>query len=314
MFAVPSFSGDVKNELARLPLSKECCEKAELAGLLRMGASLTIGAGHALGLAFTTEHAAVARRALVLLKQAGAVRTEVVVRRSRRLGKMNSYSLRVIPGEGVGAILAELELSPGVISSGGKSALFRRKCCRVAYLRGAFLAGGSVSRPEASCHLEYVTTNYQLAELLQSLLRRLGFSAGLTGRKEDYVVYLKEGDAILDFLAMTGAEEAATAFEAARNVKEVRNQVNRLVNCETANLGKTAAAAARQVTAIQAFAAAGGLAGLAPGLRAAAEARLAHPEASLAELSAELGVGRSGVNHRLRRLMELAEESRRRRA
>lgn len=311
---MPSFSGDVKNELARLPLSKECCERAELAGLLRMGASLTLGAGRALGLSFVTEHAAVARRALVLLKQAGAVRTEVMVRRSRRLGKMNSYSIRVVPGENVSALLEKLELSPGMLSHGGKSALLRRKCCRAAYLRGAFLAGGSVSRPEASCHLEYVTTNYQFAELLQSLLRRFGFSAGLTGRKEDYVVYLKEGDAILDFLAMTGAEEAATSFEAARNVKEVRNQVNRLVNCETANLSKTAAAAARQVAVLRSFAAAGGLAGLAPGLKAAAEARLAHPEASLAELGAELGVGRSGVNHRLRRLMELAEESGRRRA
>ncbi|MBR1886565.1 MAG: DNA-binding protein WhiA [Schwartzia sp.] len=305
---MPSFSGEVKNELARLPLSKSCCELAELAGLLRMGASLTLGAGRALGLAFTTEHAAVARRVLVLLKQAGAVRTEVMVRRSKRLGKTNTYAVRVMPGETVGALLSELGLSPEAISSGGKAALLRRKCCRVSYLRGAFLAGGSVSRPEASCHLEYVTTNYQFAELLQTLLRRLGFSAGLTGRKEDYVVYLKEGDAILDFLAMAGAEEAATAFEAVRNVKEVRNQVNRLVNCETANLGKTAAAAARQVAAIRSFAAAGGLARLAPGLRAAAEARLAHPEASLAELGAELGVGRSGANHRLRRLMELAEE------
>ncbi len=304
---MPSFSGDVKNELARLPLSKECCERAELAGLLRMGASLTLGAKRALGISFVTEHAAVARRTLVLLKQAGAVRTEVMVRRSRRLSKSNTYAIRVMPGENVGALLAGMGLSPGAISTDGKSALFRRKCCRVSYLRGAFLAGGSVNRPDASCHLEYVTTNYQFAELLQTLLRRLGFSAGLAGRKEDYVVYLKEGDAILGFLAMVGAEEAATAFEVARNIKEVRNQVNRLVNCETANLNKTATAAARQVAAIRSFAAAGGLAGLSPGLRAAAEARLAYPEASLAELGAELGVGRSGVNHRLRRLMELAD-------
>lgn len=305
---MPSFSGDVKNELARLPISKHCCERAELAGLLRMGASLTLGANQGLGISFLTEHAAVARRALVLLKQAGAVRTEVMVRRSRRLSKTNTYAIRVLPGETVNALLSEMGLSPGAISSDGKDALFRRKCCRVSYLRGAFLAGGSVNRPDASCHLEYVTTNYQFAELLQTLLRRLGFSAGLAGRKEDCVVYLKEGDAILDFLAMAGAEEAATAFEAARNIKDVRNQVNRLVNCETANLNKTATAAARQVAAIRSFAAAGGLTRLSPGLRATAEARLAHPEASLTELGAELGVGRSGVNHRLRRLMELAEQ------
>ncbi len=305
-----SFSGDVKNELARLPLQRECCERAELGGLLRMGASLTLGAGRALGITFVTEHAAVARRVLVLLKQAGTVRTEVMVRRSRRLGKTNTYAVRVMPGKAVGALLTELGLSPGEFPEGGQKALLRRKCCRMSYLRGAFLAGGSVSRPEASCHLEYVTTSYQFAELLQTLLRRFGFPAGMTGRKGDYVVYLKEGDAILDFLAMAGAEEAATSFEAVRNVKEVRNQVNRLVNCETANLSKTAEAAARQVEAIRALAASGGLSALEPGLRAAAEARLAHPEASLAELGTVLGVGRSGVNHRMRRLIELAGENR----
>jgi len=303
---VPSFSSDVKNEIARLPLQKDCCERAELAGLLRMGASLTLGAGRALGLAFTTENAAVARRALVLLKQMGSVRTEVMVRRSRRLSKTNTYFIRVLPGKVVSAMIAEMGLSLENASPEGKNALFRKKCCRVSYLRGAFLAGGSINRPEASCHLEYVTTSYPFAELLHSLLRRLGFPAGITGRKEDCVVYLKEGDAILDFLSMLGAEEAATSFEAVRNVKEVRNQVNRLVNCETANLGKTANAAARQVAALRRLAAGGGLARLAPGLRAAAEARLAHPEASLSELGVHLGVGRSGVNHRLRRLMELA--------
>ncbi len=166
-----------------------------------------------------------------------------------------------------------------------------------------------MNRPEASYHLEYATTNYQLAELLHSLLRRLEFPAGLTGRKEDYVVYLKEGDAILDFLAMLGAEEAATAFEAARNVKDVRNQVNRLVNCETANLNKTAAAAAKQIAVIRELAASGRLASLAPGLREAAEARLSHPEASLSELGEMLGLGRSGVNHRLRRIMDVAAEA-----
>ena len=311
---MPSFSGDVKNELARLPLQRDCCERAELAGLLRMGASLTLGAGRALGITFVTEHAAVARRALVLLKQAGAVRTEIMVRRSRRLGKTNTYAVRVMPGEAVGTLLAELGLSPAEFAAGGQKSLLRRKCCRASYLRGAFLAGGSVSRPEASCHLEYVTTNVRFAELLQTLLRRFGFPAGMTGRKEDYVVYLKEGDAILDFLAMAGAEEAATAFEAARNVKEVRNQVNRLVNCETANLSKTAEAAARQVEAIRELVSSGGLSALSPELKATAEARLAHPEASLAELGAVLGVGRSGVNHRLRRLMELASGSEAKRA
>ncbi|MBQ9377687.1 MAG: DNA-binding protein WhiA [Schwartzia sp.] len=305
-----SFSGEVKHELARLPLAEPCCVHAELGGLFRMGASITLGAKGALGATFTTEHAAVARRAFVLLKQAGILRTEIAMRRFRRLGKNNSYLLRVPPGAGVEALLEAEGVSPDLQQLQPHGGTFlRRPCCRVSYLRGAFLAGGSVNRPEASYHLEYATTNYQLAELLHSLLRRLEFPAGLTGRKEDYVVYLKEGDAILDFLAMLGAEEAATAFEAARNVKDVRNQVNRLVNCETANLNKTAAAAAKQIAVIRELAASGRLASLAPGLREAAEARLSHPEASLSELGEMLGLGRSGVNHRLRRIMDVAAEA-----
>ena len=300
--------------MARLALEKDCCERAELAGLLRMGASLMLSAGRKLALSFTTENAAVARRTLVLLKQRGTVRTEVMVRRSRRLSKTNTYFIRVLPGKMVDAMISEMGLPFESQSKEEKNVLLRKKCCRVSYLRGAFLAGGSINRPEASCHLEYVTTNYQFAELLHSLLRRLGFPVGITGRKEEYIVYLKEGDAILDFLSMLGAEEAATAFEAARNIKEVRNQVNRLVNCETANLGKTANAAARQVAALRSLESEGRLAQLTPGLRAAAEARLAYPEASLSELGVQLGIGRSGVNHRLRRLMELAAEREVRRA
>ena len=184
--------------------------------------------------------------------------------------------------------------------------LLRRSCCRVAYLRGAFLGGGSVNRPEAGYHLELVSGNYQFAELLASLLKRLDMPAGLTDRKDAYVVYLKESDAIVDFLGVMQAEQAVEAFEVTRNVKEVRNQVNRLVNCETANLQKTVDAAGRQIADIRALAAAGRLAQLPPPLRAAAEARLAHPDATLAELAALLGIGRSGVNHRLRKLSELA--------
>ena len=131
--------------------------------------------------------------------------------------------------------------------------------------------------------------------------------AGITDRKDTYIVYLKESDAIVDLLGYMEAVDAVEAFEVTRNVKEVRNQVNRIVNCETANLNKTADAAARQAAAIHRLESAGILKTLTPSLREAAEARLAHPGAALSELAEILGVGKSGVNHRLRKLVQLAE-------
>ncbi|MBQ7514847.1 MAG: DNA-binding protein WhiA [Schwartzia sp.] len=304
-----SFAADVKNELARLSYSRPCCRRAEVAGLLRLGASMTLRAGQGLGLTFTTENAAVARKALVLLKELAPVETEITVSRFRRLKKNNSYTVRVVPGPAVEGLFAQLGLTPETMPQAGKGgALLRRSCCRLAYLRGAFQAGGSVNRPEADCHLEIVAASFQPADLLHSLLKRCGFSPGITDRKEEYVVYLKEGDAISDFLSMMEAEAAVEAYEVARNVKEVRNQVNRLVNCETANINKTADAAARQIADIRLLEAKGLLAHLSEPLRETAAARLENPGATLSELAVILGAGRSGVNHRLRKLAQLAHD------
>ena len=250
-----------------------------------------------------------ARKTLTLLKETGEVRTEIMVSRSRRLKKNNSYCVRVLPSPKVSALLERLGLMHGAsFNMGSDSALLRRQCCRVTYLRGAILNGGSVNRPDASCHLELVTGSYAFAELLLSLLKRLELPAGITDRKNDYVVYLKEGEAILDFLGMLEAEEAVAEFEVTRNLKEVRNQVNRLVNCETANLQKTVDAAGRQIASIQILAEAGRLRMLPDTLRQAAETRLAYPDATLSELAAMLKVGKSGINHRLRKLEQLAAE------
>ena len=307
--AQPSFSAEVKNDLARFIGRRACCRTAELAALLRMGAVLTLGAKRTVGLAFTTENAAVARKALMLLKGSAGVMTELTVSRSRRLKKRNSYRVHVLPSREVAALMGRLGLMRGsALNMGTDSALLKKVCCRKAYLRGAFLGGGSVSRPDAGYHVELVTESYSFAELLLSLLRTMGYPAGLTDRKENYIVYLKESDAIIDFFSLLGAEKAAEAFEVTRNLKEVKNQVNRLVNCETANVQKSVDAAGRQIAAIRALEAAGGVERLSAGLKEMAAARLEHPTATLAELSALLGIGKSGVNHRLRKLAALAEE------
>jgi DNA-binding protein WhiA len=306
-----SFSAEVKNELARVTDEQECCLVAELAALMRMGGTAVIGDNNTLGINFTTENAAVARKVLTLVKRGFGLATEVVVTRARRLKKANSYHVKVPPSPVVTGVLAELGVLRGeMISAGRDMALLRKGCCRRAYLRGAFLGGGSVSRPEGEYHLELVTGNPDFAKTLVRLLKSSGLPARLTERKQDFVVYLKDGDAITSLLRIIGAHNALFAFENVRVVKDMRNQVNRLVNCETANLQKTVNAAVRQVESIRLIAARTGLAKLPPSLREAAELRLAYPEATLQELVdlADGQVGKSGMNHRLRKLERIARD------
>lgn len=306
---MPSFSTEVKNELARLVDEQACCRKAELAALLRMGATMSIGARMALGLNFSTENAAIARRTLMLLKSGFNLKTEVMVSRGRRLKKQNIYLIRVQPSKEVGALLSGLGIFQGENLNAGEDApLFRRGCCRQAYLRGAFLGGGSVNKPESDYHLELVTGNYSFAKTLVSLIKKFDLPVGFTDRKNDYVIYLKDSEAIMDFLSLIGADNALTVFEVARNVKDVRNQVNRLVNCETANLQKTVDAAGRQVDRIRLIENHVGLRQLPANLQEIARLRLAHPEATLRDLAALLDhkLGKSGIQHRLRKLEKIA--------
>jgi len=306
---MPSFATEVKNELARLVDENSCCKIAELAALLRMGAVMTMGGNRSLGINFTTENAAVARRTLTLLKASGEVRTEVMVSRARRLKKHNSYCVRVIPSLVVSDLLAKLGLMHGDnLNVGSDSAILRKHCCRHAYLRGAFLGGGSVNRPEGSYHLELVTGSEVFAQLLLSLCRKFDLPVGLSERKNDYIVYIKESEAIMDFLAIIGAENALVEFEVARNLKDVRNQVNRLVNCETANLQKTANASVRQMENIKLIKTKLGFDSLPEVLQEVAVVRLSHPDASLKELAEVLHISKSGINHRLRKLEKIAVE------
>lgn len=304
-----SFSSEVKNELARRIDDAACCRAAELAALMRMGGTVSIGRKMAVGINFTTENAAVARKALTLLKEGFQLKTEVMVSRGRRLKKNNSYLIKAIPSADVAALLEKLGIMQGEsLNVAGDSGLLRKVCCRCAYLRGAFLGGGSVNRPEGDYHLELVTGSYQFAAMLSAIGKKFDLPMGLTDRKNDYVVYLKDGDSIADFLGIIGVGDALTEFESARNLKEVRNQVNRLVNCETANLQKTVNASCRQVERIKLIETRLGFENLSAALTEAAKLRLAYPEATLQELTAYMGntISKSGLNHRLRKLEKMA--------
>ncbi len=305
-----SFSSEVKNELARLPQEGDCCTRAELSALLRMGGALVLR-GRNFGVSFMTENAALARRLLSMAKTRFAVQTEVVIKRSVRLKKNNLYQIRLLPSAETARMLRELELLPG--GEGNGKEMLRSHCCRRSFLRGAFLAGGSVSRPASDYHLELVTESEQFAQLLQKTMRGLSLSARLTDRKKDFIVYMKEGDAIIRFLSLIGAHQALLDFENVRVVKEMRNQVNRVVNCETANLEKTVQAAVRQLESIRLIQSRLGLDKLPRTLREAAELRLNYPEAALRELVELVDgrIGKSGMNHRLRKLEEMADALRR---
>ena len=306
---MPSFASDVKNALSRTDAERACCQTAELAALLRMGASMVTDGEHGLGLRFEAASAAVARRVIRLLRTMDtAIETSVAMERTPQL-RRRKYIVNIAAGAAVTPLLTRLGfLEAGALRAGTDMELIRKKCCRAAYLRGAFLGGGSVNRPEASCHLEIAAKSAAMGRTLHALLRRLHFPVGLTDRHDTYVVYLKEGDAIMDFLALIGAEEAAEEIEVARNLKEVRAQVNRLVNVETANLQRAVDAAADQLAAIERLAAVGRLAMLSDDLRETAEMRRAHPELSMAELAALCHISKSGMSHRLRKIRKAAEE------
>lgn len=304
-----SFSTEVKNELSRITADDACCRIAELAALMRMGASMSIGSHMNLGINFSTENPAIARKTLTLLKESFQLKTEVVVSRARRLKKNNSYLIRVVPAPAVSELLTTLGIMRGDnLNVSSDEGLLRKTCCRQAYLRGAFLGGGSVSKPEGDYHLELVTGNEGFAATLVNLFKKFELPVGITDRKNDAIVYLKDSEAIMDFLSIVGAEEAIVEFEVARNVKDVRNQVNRLVNCETANLQKTVNAAVRQVGRIKLIEAKIGLGKLPDNLKEVALLRLEHPQANLQELVAanDNKIGKSGMNHRLRKLEQIA--------
>ena len=310
-----SFSAVTKNELARIVGSKDCCRLAELAALIKMDGSVQISGLKKLSLNIVTENAAVARKIFKLLKNLFGLSTEILVRRKARLRKNNVYLVRIPSQPGMEEILKALGITEGGFAfseEGIVPDLVKKDCCRKAYLRGAFLGGGSVNNPEGTYHLEIITDNQKHAQDLALLMQSFNLPAKVSPRKNWYVVYLKGSEQIVECLNHMGAHSALLDFENARIYKDMRNQVNRLVNCETANLQKTVSAAVRQLENIKYLADTIGLVKLPKPLREAAELRLNNPDASLKELGEmwDPPVGKSGVNHRMRKLEHLAEKLR----
>lgn len=310
-----SFSNETKNELARIIPPKECCQLAELGAIVRSDGVIQLNSGGRISLNLSTENPAIARKTFFLLRKIFAIQPEVMVRKNSRLKKNNTYLVRVPPGLETKNILAQLGMMDKShhFHNGIKASLVKRKCCAQAYLRGAFLGGGSINDPAGKdYHLEFITDNEEYSQALISFLSRYKLKAGLSQRKEKMVIYLKEADQIIEVLNIIGAHNALLNFENVRVFKGMKNKVNRLVNCETANLEKTVDAAVRQVENIRLIEATKGLDNLPESLQELAELRLAYPEASLKELGEMLipRVGKSGINHRMRKIEQIAEKIR----
>lgn len=190
--------------------------------------------------------------------------------------------------------------------------VLQRSCCKRGFLRGAFLCSGSMSDPEKNYHFEIVCNGEEKALEIQKIMQEFGLDAKVILRKKTYVVYLKESSSIVDTLNIMEAPVALMKLENIRILKDMRNSVNRRVNCEAANINKTVTAAQKQIEDIQYIKDAGGFGDLTPNLLATAQLRLKHPDVPLKELGTMLDppVGKSGVNHRLRRLSEIAEKLR----
>ncbi|MGM7723734.1 DNA-binding protein WhiA [Metabacillus sp. Hm71] len=307
-----SFASETKKELTNLDL-KPCCIKAELSALIRMNGSLFFS-NRMIMVDIQTENAAIARRIYTLLKRQYEVSVELLVRKKMKLKKNNVYIVRLV--EKAKDILEDLQILEEDFSliRNISPSLVKKKCCKRSYIRGAFLAGGSVNNPETSSyHLEIFSLYKEHNDSLCELMNTFDLNSKTLERKKGFITYLKEAEKITEFLNIIGAHQALLRFEDVRIVRDMRNSVNRLVNCETANLNKTIGAALRQVENIRFIDDKIGLDALPDKLREIAKLRVEYQDVTLKELGEMVSSGtisKSGINHRLRKLDQIAEQLR----
>ena len=332
-----SFSGEVKEELQKQVAAARHCQIAELASILHFCGSLQAAekvnnreegvrpSSYGEKLVIQAENEAVIRKCFTLLKKTFNINTSVNEKRVGKSGKAGAgtgakpraYEIELTDPSQIKQVLQATKFMDGEghlrdMKAPVSAILIKNSCCQRAFLRGAFLASGSMSDPGKSYHLEIVCTNLFQAEQIQSILLAFEVEARIVQRKKYQVVYMKDGTGISDFLNIVEAHVSLMNFENFRIVKEMRNSVNRRVNCETANIGKTVSASTRQAEDILLLQQKYGFENLPESLREMAEVRLAYPDAPLRELGEYLDppVGKSGVNHRLRKLGELADKVR----
>ncbi|GKS80799.1 putative sporulation transcription regulator WhiA [Ligilactobacillus pabuli] len=307
-----SYASEVKKELTTLEVSHEQNGKAELMALIRMNGALSL-IDHQFVLSIQTENPATARRIYWLLEKFYGIKSELMVRRKMKLKKNNLYIVRLRTGTSY--VLEDLDIIDGLqIKQTVTNSFLTTDGPVRSYLRGAFLATGSVNNPETSrYHLEIYSLYEEHNNSICEMMNHYQLNARKTERRSGYITYLKEGEKIADFLSLIGATSSMLKFEDIRIMRDMRNSVNRIVNCENANMNKVADAATKQIQNIEFLDETVGLNKLPVKLQQVARARVIHPDVSLKELGdlVEGGpISKSGVNHRLRKLNEYAAKVR----
>lgn len=307
-----SFTSEIKKEIIQIEAA-DCCVAAELAAIVRMNGVISTYDSYTM-LDVQTESAAIARRIFTLVKQIFSENIEILVRKKMKLKKNNVYIVRM--REDVATLLSQLniEYEDDGFDQPDLTEVYERDCCKRAYLRGAFLARGSINNPETSSyHLEIFNLDLAHNHELSQLMNMYELRSRELQRRNGYIVYLKEAEKITEFLNIIGAHNALFKFEDVLIVRDMRNSVNRIVNCETANLNKTISASVRQIESIKFIKETTGLEVLPDKLHEIAKTRLAYPEVTLKELGELLPSGKlskSGVNHRMKRIEQIAENMR----
>ena len=301
-----SFSSETKNELARVKDIDVNDKLSELSAIVRMAGTIQFAGLRKINVKITTELNSIARRVFKLLKKEFNIETTISVNKNQMLKRNNSYVLMVKSENGAERLLkklAILEDRDGFFPTNNiPQEVFDDEVLKRAYLRGAFLGGGSISDPEKNYHMEFVTNNEDYANSLRDLINSEGLNAKIVARKNSFVVYLKE--------SMIGAYQALLSLQSTKIVKEMRNNVNRIVNCETANLSKTVNAAVRQVENIKLIQSKIGISSLPENLQEIALLRVENEDMSLKELGEMLNppISKSGVNHRLKKIEQIAND------
>ena len=309
-----SFSKDVKAELAKNINPARHCKIAELAAIISLCGRIKITQDNNYRLFIHTENSAVAKKSYMLIKKIFSPWLEVSVRRNRSSISGRVYIVAVKDDAISKKILEAVKLIDEYndinenLSLVGNTVI-QNSCCKRAFIRGAFLAAGSISDPEKSYHFEITAATEDKAKQLANIISGFGIDAKIIQRKKYYVVYLKEGNQIVDMLNIMEAHIALMNLENVRILKEMRNSINRQVNCETANIKKSVNAASRQIEDIKLIEKTIGFSNLSDGLRQVAELRLENIDMPLKDLGSLLNppIGKSGVNHRLRKLSSIAE-------
>lgn len=311
-----SFSAKVKREICRYVEMSSEEALAELSAIMKVSGTLAFS-GTGLSFKMTTENPASARLVFTLLKEHFNIHSKLMVKKSNSLKKNNIYMVVITEEMGVRDLLDKTGILKDIDGIMSLNYRIDKEICnnekeKKAYIRGTFIGGGSISNPEKTYHLEFVTHSEEYANDLRDLINTFSLNSKVIQRKNSFIVYIKEGEQIVDLLNIIGAHTSLLEVENIRIMKEMRNNVNRLVNCETANLSKTVNAAVRQVESIKLIQEKIGLKRLPENLREVAELRLNYPDESLKELGEMLDppVGKSGINHRLRKIEKIAEELR----